>query len=187
MAVGAAGRVRRADREYPDHQPDGGGPAQAVRRPAARAERRRRHHRGADCAAPGGAGACRPVPCGRAGAQIPGGRLPGGRRLADLAVEDAGAADPCTPSRSRCTSRSSTRCSSRGPGCCAPFLLDRRRSTGPRCSGATLPASSAWRSRRRRATWGRPGSARCATLTSSSCAPWTSMRHLRRAACWHRT
>ena len=40
-----------------------------------------------------GRGACRPVPRGRAGAQIPGGRLPRGGRLADLAVEDAGAAD----------------------------------------------------------------------------------------------
>ena len=93
MAVGAAGRVRRADREHADHQPDGGGPAQAVRGPAARPERRRRHHRGPDGAAPGGARACRAVPRGRAGAEAPGGRLPRGGRLADVAVEDAGAAD----------------------------------------------------------------------------------------------
>ena len=39
-----------------------------------------------------GTGACRAVPRGRAGAQTPGG-LPRGGRLADVAVEDAGAAD----------------------------------------------------------------------------------------------
>ena len=93
VAVGAAGRVRRAYREHPDHQPDGGRPVQAVRRPAARAERRRRHHRGADGAAPAGTRAGRPVPRRRTGPEATGGRLPRGGRLADLAVEDAGAAD----------------------------------------------------------------------------------------------
>ena len=93
MAVGAAGRMRRAYREHPDHQPDGGRPAQAAGRPAARAERRRRHHRRAAGAAPGGTRAGRPVPRGRAGAEAEGGRVPRGGRLADAAVEDADAAD----------------------------------------------------------------------------------------------
>ena len=60
-----------------------------------------------------------------------------------------------------------------GPARRAPCCSTGRQSTGPRCSGATSPASSAWRSMTR-ATWGRPGSARCATSTSWSCAPRTS-------------
>ena len=74
-----------------------------------------------------------------------------------------------------------------GPARRAPWCSTRRRSTGPRCSGATSPASSGWRSTRR-ATWGRPGSARCATSTSWSCAPRTSSAPpAARAACWRRT
>ena len=187
VAVGPAGRVRRADREHPDHQPDGGRAAQAVHRPAARPERRRRDHRRAARAAQAGPGAGRPVPRRRAGAQAPGGRLPRGGRLADLAMEDAGAADhayrhvlDARRRRRPGAVRGRRHAALGGPG-------HRGARPGRRAPGATSPASSGCPSTRR-VTWARPGCARCATSTSWSCAARTSNAPpAARAASWPRT
>jgi multimeric flavodoxin WrbA len=69
-----------------------------------------------------------------------------------------------------------------GPGRRARWSWTPPRSTVRPCSGATSPASSGWPSTRR-ATWGRPGCARCATSTSSPCTARTwSARPAARAA-----